>query len=116
MSNSPFNRATHFSVVWGVTLAVITLIEWRGLDRQPMKQDIMSPFIQREISVQARERPPVDELEFNTEGSSTVESGQNLAYVVDIQFNGPLFLGCFFAPVALFHAIGFVLGRIRRAD
>ncbi len=93
-----FNRYTHFSIIWGVTLAVLTLLEWRTLDRDPIGHQILTPFIEREISVGAD--PGAEEI---------------LQYQVDIRFNGPLFLACFFGPVLLFLGIGRLAARFRES-
>ena len=40
MSEPRFNGATHMSIVWGVTLAILTLLEWNSLDRDPMRKRV----------------------------------------------------------------------------
>jgi hypothetical protein len=113
MSKTAFKPATHFGIVWGVMLVFITLVEWRGLDRDPLGQEILSPFISRHVSVNVSESAPAQELEFSDEQPLGEEVDGALQYAVDIQFNGPLFLACFFGPVLLFHGIGLLLARLR---
>ena len=96
----PFRRATHLSVVWGVTLSVLTLIEWRGLDRDPLGQPLFLPFIEREVRAVPAPVPPA---EF---AGADLDEQAALHYEVLIDFNGPLFLLCFFGPVLLFFGIG----------
>ena len=114
MSNAAFNRATHFSIVWAVTLAVITLVEWHSLDRDPLEQQIFSPFIQRDITVSLSEPSPMDELSFSDDSLPQSAPGGALQYEVEFHFNGLLFLAYFFVPVLTFHGIGLLAARIRR--
>lgn len=114
MNNFNFNRATHFSIVWGVMLAFLTLLEWRGLDRDPLNQQILSPFIERDVTVSVREPAGYNELDFNDGASREEPPDSALQYEVEINFNGPLFLACFFAPVLVFHGIGWLVARIKR--
>lgn len=108
-----YNRATHFGIVWGITLAVITLVEWNSLDRDPVKQEILSPFIERTMAVSVAEAnaPPGD-------SAGTRDSAQSpdaaIRYDVQIAFNGPLFLACFFTPILVFQVIGMMWNRFRR--
>ncbi len=99
MHPTVFNRATHFSLIWGVMLCFITIIEWRSLDREPLKKDILSPFIHRDVKIIPQ-----------PEGSSSPGQAQ---YIVELDFNGPLFLACFFIPIIIFHGIGKLWTRIR---
>lgn len=114
MENFSLSRASHFSIVWGITLAVFTLLEWRGLDRDPLGQEILSPFIERRIAVE------VERVPSNADGDIPALIGQDeaadaaLRYNVDIAFNGPLFLACFFTPVLIFHGLGLLWARLRR--
>ncbi len=109
---APFSRATHLSIVWGIALAFFTLIEWNGLDRDPMGQQIMLPYIKRDISVNvialpaADGRAGVEDLELPPE-----DPDAGLQYEVDIRFDGPLFLACFFLPVGLFQLVGLLARR-----
>jgi hypothetical protein len=109
--NKPvYNGATHLSIVWAVTLAILTLLEWRNLDRDPLGREILSPFIQREITVsKARADGPVDSLD----SSAKEGEPEGLQYEVEFHFNGPLFLLCFFGPVVVFHGVGQLLVRLR---
>ena len=108
-----YNRATHFGIVWGISLAVITLVEWHSLDRDPVKQQILSPFIERTmaVSVDEADAPPVNST---GTGDSAQSPDAVLRYDVQIGFNGPLFLACFFTPVLVFQVIGMVWDRFRR--
>ncbi len=111
MSRPVFNRGTHFSIVWGVTLAVLTLIEWNSLDREPMREEILVPFIERRVSVSVgEEHAPPEPGGIAGEGTDADSRGV-LQYEVEIDFNGPLFLAYFFGPVLAFQGIGWVAGR-----
>jgi len=114
LSKSPLNRATHFSIVWGITLAIITLVEWSNVERDPLNHEILSPFIERDINVSVeRERLPEADIPtaMDPEAADAV-----LRYDVSLDFNGPLFLACFFAPVLLFHGLGALWRRNRRGS
>lgn len=108
-----YNRAAHFGIVWGITLAVITLVEWNSLDRDPVKQEILSPFIERTMAVSVAETdaPPRDST---GTGDSAQSPDAALRYDVQIAFNGPLFLACFFTPILVFQGIGLLWDRFRR--
>ena len=103
MDKTRFTFATHLSIVWGVTLAIITLLEWHSLDRDPMRKQILSPFIDRSISA------VVDK-----ESAGSTGREPELRYLVEFKFKGLLFLLYFFAPVLAFHAIGWLLPVLRR--
>jgi hypothetical protein len=106
-----YSRATHFSIVWGIALAVMTLVEWHSLDRDPVKQEILSPFIQRTIDVTVSNPvPPVERAEGMAEAENSPDAA--LRYDVELKFNGPLFLACFFIPVLIFHGIGLLWRRL----
>jgi len=111
-NQAPFSRATHLSIVWGIALAFFTLIEWNGLDRDPMGQQVLLPYIKRDIRVNVIEAPAAD----GRAGADVPELPQEapdaaLQYEVDIRFDGPLFLACFFIPVGLFQLIGLLARR-----
>tara|TARA_R110002110_G_scaffold205066_5_gene416845 strand:+ start:22219 stop:22557 length:339 start_codon:yes stop_codon:yes gene_type:complete len=110
MSYTAFNRVTHFSIVWAVMLCFITIIEWRSLDRDPLKRDILSPFIQRDIQIS--ENPAAGQSSVTANDSETVPA-QQMQTVVELNFNGPLFLACFFIPIILFHGLGLLLARFQ---
>lgn len=114
MKSHNYSRATHFSIVWGIALAVMTLVEWHSLDRDPVRQEIFSPFIQRTIDVTVTN--PVSQAE-SAEGPAGAENSADAAlrYDVELKFNGPLFLACFFIPVLVFHGVGLVWNRLRRS-
>ena len=112
MSDSPgFSRATHLSLVWGVTLAVLTLLEWRSLDRDPLGHQILTPFIEREVTVSVAGAESAEGLEFDEEEESDADAV--LRYEVEVHFNGPLFLACFFGPVLAFQGLGWLGARAR---
>jgi len=111
-----FNRATHLSIVWGVTLAVLTLMEWRSLDRDPIEQQILTPFIERKISMELKRDDPAPEIDFNSTARGEDAPQNGLQYTVEISFNGPLFLACFFGPVLVFQGIGWLAARGGRRD
>lgn len=115
MSKAPFSRATHLSIVWGIALAFFTLIEWNGLDRDPMGQQIMLPYIKRDITLKVVEMPPADSLPgIEDLALPRQDPDADLQYEVDISFDGPLFLACFFIPVGLFQLIGLLARRLGR--
>jgi hypothetical protein len=113
VKSASYSVATHFCIVWGVALAVITLLEWRSLDRDPVRQEILSPFIERRmaVTVDSAPAPARDSGEFfEAEESPDAE----LRYEVDFAFNGPLFLAFFFAPMLVFQAAALLWQRLRR--
>jgi hypothetical protein len=112
MSTPVINRATHLSIAWAVALAVITLVEWNSLGRDPIGQEIFLPFIAREISVNVMEASDPDPLEFSTESDAAAAGG--LQYEVEFFFNGPLFLAYFFGPILFIQGIGLLAARIKR--
>ena len=103
MSKPAFSAVTHLTIVWAVTLAVITIIEWRNLELDPLNREILSPFIQREITVLNTQPEPYDTA---TKPWAERVAGDSLRYEVEFHFNGPLFLLCFFGPVLVFLGIG----------
>lgn len=115
MSSSSFNRATHFSIVWAVTLSIITLVEWHSLDRNPLGQDIYSPFISRTVAIKVGGAEQQPELQFAGDPVSMDSANKDLQYEVEIKFNGPFFLAVFFIPVLLFHGIGLLIARLRKS-
>ncbi len=113
MSEPRFSGATHMSSVWGVTLAILTLLEWNSLDRDPMRKQILSPFIEREITVQVDD-PSSSGLEDQGLAPSSVSGDDTgISYYVEFSFNGPLFMACFFTPVLVFHGVAWLLARLR---
>jgi hypothetical protein len=108
MSTGTFSRATHFSIVWVVTLAVLTTLEWRSLDREPLKETIMLPFIERDVRVT-----------LGAENDIPAPGGEErkaapLSRTVEVGFNGPLFLLCSFGPVLVFQGLGWLARRAER--
>jgi len=89
------------------------VMEWRNLDRDPMGHQVMMPFIDRDISVslQAAKTDPANEFGGNEPGEA--KAGDQLQYEVEFDFNGPLFLACFFGPVLAFQGIGLLAARAR---
>jgi hypothetical protein len=106
--------ASHFSIVWGITLAAITLIEWHSLDRDPLNRQILSPFIERQIAVTVANAPDSSGKTMEAAGEPDDSPEAALQYEVDFKFNGPLFLACFFVPILVFQGIGMLLGWLRR--
>jgi hypothetical protein len=93
---------------------VVTLLEWNSLDRDPLKTDIMSPFIERHINVSAgrtANEPTVDAFTEREESPETV-----VRYDVEFKFNGPLFLAGFFIPMLIFNGIGMLWNRLHAID
>ena len=74
----------------------------------------MTPFIERKVEVSLAGEQPVDPLEVNGERAAPVEPG--LRYEVEFDFNGPLFLACFFGPVLLFQGLGLLAARARARE
>ena len=114
MSHQPFNRATHFSIIWGVTLAVLTLLEWRTLDRDPIGHQILTPFIERDIAVGLDPRAVPENGTASSDLPDDLVTDDVLQYQVDIRFNGPLFLACFFGPVLAFLGLGKLYERLKK--
>jgi hypothetical protein len=114
MTEPGLNRATHLSIVWAVVLAVITLVEWNGLEREPMNEQIFLPFIEREITLSTTQADITEQAGM----ADVVVSGEGAPRIlqthVQIDFNGPLFLVCFFTPVLIFHAAGMLWSRWRQ--
>lgn len=112
MSNTPgFSRASHLSIVWGVALSALTLLEWRALDRDPIGHRILTPFIEREVTVTVAESVSAELPSLDDRGLAADQAA--LQYEVEIGFNGPLFLACFFGPVLAFQGIGWLATRAR---
>ncbi|RLA55636.1 MAG: hypothetical protein DRR04_14640 [Gammaproteobacteria bacterium] len=97
-----------------MALAVITLVEWNSLSRDPVGQEILLPFITRDISVNVMEADPSDPLDFDTLSAGDGGATKGLQYEVEFLFNGPLFLAYFFGPVLVLQGIGLLVGRIKR--
>lgn len=113
MIEPTLNRATRFSIVWAVVLAVLTLVEWRSLDRDPMSEQIFLPFIEREITLSRADSNTTKQLG-TTEGNFPEKNvRRNLQTEVQIGFNGPLFLFYFFGPILIFHTIDLLFARLR---
>ena len=106
MTEPAFNRAPHFSIVWAFVLAVLTMVEWRSLDRDPLNEQVYLPFIERVITV-SRADP-------GEQGAPS--EGKDLQTNVQIDFNGPLFLVYFAGPIVIFHALGLLIIRLRGAE
>jgi hypothetical protein len=112
LKTTVFNRATHFSIVWGVSLAVITILEWNSLDRNPVNQEIFSPFIQRTMTVQVTDAPATMP-EIADIVPEQADPDAVLNYEVSFFFNGPLFIACFFIPVLIFHGLAVLWNLLR---
>jgi len=113
MSKFAFNPAIHLSIAWGVTLAIITLVEWNSLDRDPMREQIFTPFIQREISMTMGEEVANNIIDFESVEREAKTPTASTQTTVKFHFNGPLFLVCFFIPVLAFHGIGWLMARVK---
>ena len=114
MKKSLLSGASNFSIVWGITLAAITLIEWHSLERDPVQREILSPFIERSIAVTVLNGPDSNTLDFTAEAAPAESPDAELQYEVEFKFNGPLFAACFFVPILLFQGVGLLLNRIRK--
>ena len=114
MIEPALNRATHFSIVWAVVLAVLALVEWRSLDRDPMNEQIFLPFIERKITVSRTDVNTTKQLSKAEDSLSETIAQRNLQTNVEFNFNGPLFLAYFFGPIVIFHAFGLLYARLRR--
>ena len=111
--DSPFsNRANHFSIIWAMTLAVLTIVEWRSLDREPMKEHVLLPFIERNIRLDVSRGASLAEDPQHLE--QPPPSDKPLHYEVEVGFNGPLFLLCLLGPVLLFQGIAWGAGLLAR--
>jgi hypothetical protein len=114
-----FNRATHFSIVWAMVLAVLTIVEWNNLDRDPMTEQIFLPFIERDIQLSMTNTAATGELgnpDSDVPEISSGNVGNSVQTVVEIDFNGPLFLAYFFGPILIFHAVGLIWQKVFRAS
>jgi hypothetical protein len=115
MIEPAFNRATHLSIVWAVVLAVVTWVEWRSLDREPLAEQIFLPFIEREITLSTADPGAAHQPGAVKSNSPGTGVRRNLQTNVHIGFNGPLFLAYFFLPVLVFHAVDRLIARLRGA-
>lgn len=89
---------------------MITLLEWNSLDRNPVRQEIFSPFIERTMTVEVEE----PELVVSNDAASEPEAPDAaLNYQVSFHFNGPLFIAYFFTPILLFHGLAALWSRLR---
>ena len=114
MSRFDLKVSTHLSIAWGVTLAIITLVEWNSLGREPMRPQILTPFIQREITVRENAAAAPQLVDFSeAERRKRVSNGSPHLEVAFL-FNGPLFLICFFVPVFVFHGGEWLVGWLKR--
>lgn len=113
MIGPAFNRASHFSLVWAFVLAVLTLVEWRSLDRDPLAETIYLPFIERQLTLSSVAPAPDERSSSDNEGGE--RAGNGLQTTVHISFNGPLFLIYFAVPIVIFHAFGLLIARLRGA-
>jgi len=113
MNTFSINPAVHLSIAWGVMLAIITLVEWNSLDRDPMREQIFTPFIQREITLNLDGGDSARNIDFSELERAVKTPSSSLQYKVRFHFDGPLFLACFFIPVLAFHGIGWLMSRAR---
>lgn len=112
--NSRFTATTHFCIVWGITLAIFSLLEWNSLDRDPVGQQIMSPFIERHIEMTVGEANAAAPDQYSLAGPGKSPDAV-LNYEVEFSFNGPIFLLCFFGPMLVFMACGRLWKLIRHS-
>lgn len=113
MIEPAFNRATHFSIVWAVVLAILTLVEWNSLDRDPMTEQIFLPFIEREITLSRVDANTMQQLGTTADDLPEKKARRNLQTKVQIAFNGPLFLLYFFGPILIFHGVTLLFAWLR---
>ena len=113
LKKNVLSGASHFSIVWGITLAAITLIEWHSLDRDPLHRQILSPFIERHISVTVLNAPDSTGQANESAAGPDDSVDAALQYEVDFRFNGPLFAACFLVPICFFQGIGMLISRLR---
>ncbi|GAA5317576.1 MAG: hypothetical protein AseanaTS_27810 [Candidatus Pelagadaptatus aseana] len=104
------NTPTNMSIVWGITLALITLLDWNTLENNPMTEEILTPFISRHITLAAIPDAPATEIPGQPQPPATLHQ---LQYQVELEFNGPLFLLCFFLPPALFFGLAALSRKAR---
>jgi hypothetical protein len=116
MTEPAFNRATHFSIVWAVVLAVLTLVEWHSLDREPLNEQIFLPFIERDITMTVTDSNAGDSPGVTGGDLPGVDESRSLQTHVQIDFNGPLFLVYFFGPILILQGIGMGVARLRQRD
>lgn len=114
MHEPVINRATHFSIVWAVVLAVLTLVEWHSLDRDPMSERIFLPFIERNIELLYPDANLTDRVEAAADDLPVTPAQPRLQTQVEISFDGPLFLAYFFGPVLMIHGIGLLFSQLRQ--
>ncbi|RLQ21724.1 hypothetical protein DWB85_10555 [Seongchinamella sediminis] len=115
MTGPSFNRASHFSLVWAFVLAVLTLVEWRSLDRDPLAETIYLPFIERQVTLSKAAASPGQADPSTSARLRGDTAGNALQTTVQISFNGPLFLIYFAVPIVIFHGFGLLIARLRGA-
>ncbi len=101
MSRPILNVTNNMSIAWGMVLALVTILDWNSIERNPLEEEIFTPFISREVTV----------LTLDTDDVSVPGSQIPYQYNVELKFNGPLFLLYFFGPPAVLFLIGRVIGR-----
>lgn len=114
MGNFDFKLSTHLSIAWGITLAILTVIEWNSLGREPMRAEILSPFIQRVITVTMDNGSTPQVVNFSDAAQKQATQGDGTRLEVEFLFNGPLFLAFFFIPVLAFNGLEWLLGKLNR--
>ena len=114
MNEPVINRATHFSIVWAVVLAVLTLVEWHSLDRDPMAEQIFLPFIERKIELTLSDAKRTDQVDGTADNLSETPARSRLQTEVEINFDGPLFLVYCFGPILVIHGTGLLVSRLRQ--
>lgn len=87
-------------------LAIITLVEWNSLGRDPMAPQILSPFIGRDITIYDAAGSAPKPVEFQEALQHSVATHNSSRIEVAFVFDGPFFLLCFFTPIVVFRAMG----------
>ena len=104
---SPTAIVSHMSIVWGIVLALITILDWNSLEKDPLNEQILTPFITREVSVVFGGGESGGELPVSYDPPQ-------LHYQVDLSFDGVQFLAYFFGPIVLFYLVALGIERRRK--
>lgn len=99
-----FSTIKSLCIVWGVMLAFITIMDWNTLEKNPIDEEILTPFITREITLVATDNQYDSEL-------SMQERKVEPQYQVEIGFDGIKFLMYFFGPILIIYSVGQLLGK-----
>ncbi len=107
MSRPALNVTNNLSIAWGMVLALVTILDWRSVERNPLEAEIFTPFISRQVTMSLLS-PEQRQLSID---SIDGEQGPPVQYNVELSFNGPLFLLYFFGPVAGLFIVGKLIGN-----